>query len=221
MNDVKKVSDAEIGMNVTRLRENADLSLDDVVRKMNDLGYSWTKTTLFNIEHGTRRLQAFEAYGLLQCLGFDPVKQAGILYLPHRKDNVQRLGEDLADCMDRLLGAWRDYRDASSLYRAAVKPHIDLIVPLVAAAAQDERPDRRRSARQEQLSAERTEKVEDRIMFLLENAPSHELSRRSLHNSISKRQREVLSPALENLKRSGRIKVTSHEDGSEWYEIIR
>lgn len=34
MNDVKKVSDAEIGMNVTRLRENADLSLDDVVRKM-------------------------------------------------------------------------------------------------------------------------------------------------------------------------------------------
>ena len=62
MNDVKKVSDAEIGMNVTRLRENATL-------------------------------QAFEAYGLLQCLGFDPVKQAGILYLPHRKDNVQRLGE--------------------------------------------------------------------------------------------------------------------------------
>lgn len=40
-------------------------------------------------------------------------------------------------------------------------------------------------------------------------------------NGISKRQREVLSPALENLKRSGRIKVTSHEDGSEWYEIIR
>lgn len=58
-------------------------------------------------------------------------------------------------------------------------------------------------------------------MFLLGNAPSHELSRRSLHNGISKRQREVLSPALENLKRSGRIKVTSHEDGSEWYEIIR
>ena len=57
-------------------------------------------------------------------------------------------------------------------------------------------------------------------MSLLENAPSHELSRRSLHNSISKRQREVLSPALENLMRSGRVRASSKGAGGEWYKLI-
>lgn len=67
---------------------------------------------------------------------------------------------------------------------------------------------------------QRAKKVEDRIMSLLENAPSHELSRRSLHNSISKRQREVLSPALENLMRSGRVRASSKGAGGEWYKLI-
>lgn len=67
---------------------------------------------------------------------------------------------------------------------------------------------------------QRAKKVEDRIISLLENAPSHEISRRSLHNSISKRQREVLSPALENLMRSGRVRASSKGAGGEWYKLI-
>ncbi len=63
--------DEIIGTNVTRLRGKT--SMDKVVEAMRDKGNAWSKTTLFNVEHGKRPLRLPEASDLLRCLGYDPI----------------------------------------------------------------------------------------------------------------------------------------------------
>lgn len=69
-----------VGANVTELRENKHLSMYDVAKAMKKLGHSWSKTTLFNIEHNSRRLQAVEAFDLLRCMGYRPETDLMLLY---------------------------------------------------------------------------------------------------------------------------------------------
>ena len=72
--------DVNIGANVANLRKASNLSLDVVAEAMRGLGHSWSKTTLFGIEHSTRRLLASEAFDLLRCLGYDPEKDLMLIY---------------------------------------------------------------------------------------------------------------------------------------------
>ena len=65
-----------VGANVTELRENKHLSMYDVAKAMKKLGHSWSKTTLFNIEHNSRRLQAVEALKIAHSLATN-AKSAG------------------------------------------------------------------------------------------------------------------------------------------------
>ncbi|WP_123645112.1 hypothetical protein [Bifidobacterium mongoliense] len=63
-------TDASIGNNLERLR--GDMSMDMLAAKMRERGYSWTKTTVFNIEHGKRPLRLSEAADVLVCLKVEP-----------------------------------------------------------------------------------------------------------------------------------------------------
>lgn len=46
--------------------------MDMLAAKMRDKGYSWTKTTVFNIEHGKRPIRLAEAADVLVCLKVSP-----------------------------------------------------------------------------------------------------------------------------------------------------
>lgn len=63
-------TDKTIGSNLERLR--GDMSMDMLAAKMRDRGYSWTKTTVFNIEHGKRPIRLVEAADVLECLKVEP-----------------------------------------------------------------------------------------------------------------------------------------------------
>ena len=71
------VSDETVGRNLAKLR--GDVSMDVLAAKMRDSGNKWTKTTVFNVEHGKRQLKYAEAVDVLNCLGYDPVTSLGRL----------------------------------------------------------------------------------------------------------------------------------------------
>ncbi|PWG63839.1 helix-turn-helix domain-containing protein [Bifidobacterium callitrichidarum] len=65
-------SDKEVGSNLTRLREAAGMSMEMLAAKMRDVGYKWTKATVYNIERGERALKYTEANDVLWCLNLNP-----------------------------------------------------------------------------------------------------------------------------------------------------
>ncbi|WP_291531196.1 hypothetical protein [Bifidobacterium sp. UBA4282] len=80
----------DFGENVRNLREEHGFSTDDLIAKMNDLGYNWNRTTLFNIEHNMRRLQLQEAMDLIDCFGLDPMKDMYLLWaVPKRSPAME------------------------------------------------------------------------------------------------------------------------------------
>ena len=81
------------GNNVRRLREERGYSTDDLIAKMNELGYNWNRTTLFNVEHDMRRLQANEAVDMLTALGLDPYRDMPRLMCPEKRVRAIELGE--------------------------------------------------------------------------------------------------------------------------------
>lgn len=87
-----------VGANVTELRENKHLSMYDVAKAMKKLDHSWSKTTLFNIEHNSRRLQAVEAFDLLRCMGYRPETDLMLLYRdsPHKSTFPLKIAHSLA-----------------------------------------------------------------------------------------------------------------------------
>lgn len=81
-------SDAVIGDNLTALR--GSMSMDLLAAKMRNLGHNWTKTTVFNIEHGKRQLRLGEAADVLLSIGLDPSYSIGhLLIAPDEKKWVQ------------------------------------------------------------------------------------------------------------------------------------
>lgn len=111
----------DVGKNIAQLREEHGYSLEQLVSAMKTLGYSWNRTTLFNIEHGLRRLQFQEAYDLLDCMGLDPIKD---MYLLCRKDSPS-LGElahqKREQYAEKLRRAWNEYLEACALYDKAMQ----------------------------------------------------------------------------------------------------
>ncbi len=106
----------DIGANVTRLREEQNISMDALVYAMNERGYNWTKTTLYKIEHGDRRLLAAEAYDLLICLGFDPLKDMALLYRRTVPSITEEADYRLHQYYEQLVKAWGEYRTAQNMH---------------------------------------------------------------------------------------------------------
>mgnify|MGYP002517778030 CR=1 FL=1 len=113
----KSALNINVGANVTELRENKHLSMYDVVKAMKKLGYSWSKTTLFNIEHNSRRLQAVEAFDLLRCMGYHPETDLMLLY----RDSPSQIDLSIEDCAfaaSECEVCWNKYRKSRRLAEA-------------------------------------------------------------------------------------------------------
>lgn len=104
------------GDNVRRLREERGCSLEQLVSAMKDLGYNWTKTTLYKIEHGERRLLLNEAVDMLTALGLDPYHDMPRLMCPDKRTLADRLGETYRAQTRKLIQAARDYTAALDAY---------------------------------------------------------------------------------------------------------
>lgn len=106
----------DIGSNLTRLREEQNLSMDELVNAMNERGYNWTKTTLYKIEHGERRLLAIETYDLLASLGLDPLKDMPLLYRKTSPTLKEEADRKLWIYAEQLSSAWNAFREAVGMH---------------------------------------------------------------------------------------------------------
>ncbi|WPC77192.1 hypothetical protein R9679_06105 [Bifidobacterium breve] len=107
----KPDTDETIGNNVHGIRIARRISMQEAVNGMRELGHSWSKTTLFSIEHNTRRLLASEAFDFLICLGYDPEKDLMLIFgePPSPADySIQRCGR----CATKVEDAWNVYLGA-------------------------------------------------------------------------------------------------------------
>lgn len=104
------------GDNVRRLREERGYSLEQLVSAMKARGYNWNRTTLFNVEHDMRRLQANEAVDMLTALRLDPYHDMPRLMCPDKRTLADRLGETYRAQTRKLIQAARDYTAALDAY---------------------------------------------------------------------------------------------------------
>ena len=86
--------------------------MDDLASQMRQMGHKWSRTTVYSIEHGERRLQLSEAADLVHCLGLDPVE--GLLALlsdPSEPDKARALSEKrLLEKIRNLELAWEEFK---------------------------------------------------------------------------------------------------------------
>lgn len=83
--------------------------MDLLAAKMRDLGHKWTKTTVFNIEHGKRQMRLGEAADVLLCIGLDPGDSIGnLLIAPEEKRWSQTINLTILRQADFLSG-FEDY----------------------------------------------------------------------------------------------------------------
>jgi len=100
------------GENVRKNRERKKMSQGDVAREMTARGWPWHQSTVYKIEHGTRRTEAFEVFDLAEILGV-PVAH---LFWPPAEVNE-------AAMVDRSIGmlrrAWHETAEAAHRLAAA------------------------------------------------------------------------------------------------------
>lgn len=99
----------DFGDNIRRLRDEYGFSTDDLIGKMNELGYNWNRTTLFNIEHNMRRLQLQEAMDLIDCFGLDPMKDMYLLWADPERQPAEESFKILRSLMDKLNDSLDEY----------------------------------------------------------------------------------------------------------------
>ncbi|WEV69476.1 helix-turn-helix transcriptional regulator [Bifidobacterium sp. ESL0775] len=77
---IKDIYDDQlIGSNVSRLREEAGMTMEMLAAKMRDKGSKWTNVTVSKIEKGERTLKYPEAMRVLECLDKDPINDSSQL----------------------------------------------------------------------------------------------------------------------------------------------
>ncbi|MCH4174751.1 MAG: hypothetical protein LKF41_02690 [Bifidobacterium sp.] len=96
--------DENIGKNLEKMR--GDMSMDMLAAKMRERGHRWTKTTVFNTEHGTRQLRLSEATDVVKCLGTDSME--GINPLLYSKDEAgfMQVMSNVSEYGDKVLDYW-------------------------------------------------------------------------------------------------------------------
>lgn len=100
------------GENVRKNRERKEMSQVDVAREMTARGWLWHQSTVYKIEHGTRRTEAFEVLDLAEILS---VPMAHLFWPPAEVNE--------AAMVDRSIGilrrAWRETAEAARRLAAA------------------------------------------------------------------------------------------------------
>lgn len=85
------------------------MSMELLAAKMRALGNNWTKTTVFNVEHGKRQLRLGEAADALSCLGFSPTDMWRYIVGSDNKaivetlDTVSKLSEQVRTSVSQLI----------------------------------------------------------------------------------------------------------------------
>ena len=100
------------GENVRKNRERKELSQGDVAREMAARGWPWHQSTVYKVEHGTRRTEAFEVVDLAEILG---VPMSNLFWPPAEVNEAGMV--ELA--IVRLRRAWNETADASRTLLAA------------------------------------------------------------------------------------------------------
>lgn len=91
MGVIGKVSNEDIGRNLTELRKRAGMSMDDLANEMRKRGYNWNRTIVFNIEHAERQLKLSEAADILSSLGIAPTAGMEQLLATGKETEVKTL----------------------------------------------------------------------------------------------------------------------------------
>ena len=100
------------GENIRTRREQKQMSQGDMAREMTARGWQWHQSTVYKVEHGTRRTEAFEVVDLAEILGvpmsnlFWPpaeVNESGMVY--RALAILHREWEETAQAVRRLLAA--------------------------------------------------------------------------------------------------------------------
>ena len=71
MNTMKTAGDKYAGQTIQALRQERELTQEDLANRMRFKGYKWSKATVGAIETGERPLRLTEAKDVLDCLGLD------------------------------------------------------------------------------------------------------------------------------------------------------
>ena len=100
------------GENVRKNRERKEMSQVDVAREMTAHGWPWHQSTVYKIEHGTRRTEAFEVLDLAEILGvpmahlFWPPAEVNESAMVNRSIGIlRRSWHETAEAVHRLASA--------------------------------------------------------------------------------------------------------------------
>lgn len=97
--------DETIGKNLEQLR--GDMSMDMLAAKMRERGHRWTKTTVFNTEHGTRQLRLSEANDVVKCLDADAMDGVNPLLYSVEDAEFMQLVSNATNNGENILDYWR------------------------------------------------------------------------------------------------------------------
>jgi transcriptional regulator with XRE-family HTH domain len=102
----------QFGENVRRYRDYRDMSQADLAREMSARGWAWHQSTVYKIEHGERRTDAFEVHDLAAALriSIDRLFWAGA-----EANEIAMIDNRVAT----LRSAWRETALAHARLRAA------------------------------------------------------------------------------------------------------
>jgi transcriptional regulator with XRE-family HTH domain len=100
------------GENIRKNRERKEMSQDALAARMTARGWQWHQSTVYKVEHGARRTEAFELHDLAEILGV-PI---GHLFCPPAEVNeaafvdreiaiLRREWHETAEAVQRLLAA--------------------------------------------------------------------------------------------------------------------
>jgi len=102
------------GENVRKNRGRKQMSQADLAREMTARGWQWHQSTVYKVEHGTRRTEAFEVVDLAEILG---LPMANLFWPPGEVNEaamvdsaitvLRRAWEDAAEATRELLSARR------------------------------------------------------------------------------------------------------------------
>ncbi len=95
------------GENIRKNRERKSMSQNDLAREMAARGWEWHQSTVYKIEHGTRRTEAFELHDLGEIFGV-PVDH---LFWPPAEVNETAMVDSAIAMLRR---AWHEMAEATT-----------------------------------------------------------------------------------------------------------
>ncbi|MEE1296428.1 MAG: helix-turn-helix transcriptional regulator [Bifidobacterium sp.] len=115
----ERLDDQIVGANFTKLREQADMSMDVLAAHMRDKGYRWSKSTVYNIERGERSLKLTEAVDALRALGMDPNTTIQRLFAHDEEEQARQLVKSMENSADSLQRSMAAFNNACAVVNAS------------------------------------------------------------------------------------------------------